>query len=243
MVFRIAAFTHGGDHVADDGGGCGIFARSAAVKQRFPYNVSVDGNGVEYAVHGGQDMPVMDKTGLDAQFQGVFLPFMVADDDEELDGIPQLPGELEIPAGDVLNAADVNLVRGNSGSVRQHRQDEGLVGGVPAVDVQGGIFFRKAQLLGLDQGVRVIGPVFPHGGEDVIGRSVDDADNGIDMVADQGILQALDDGDAASGGSFKINGRAHFRGKLENLRAVLRQKSLVPVTTGFPARRASVTSS
>lgn len=31
----------------------------------------------------------MDKTGLDAQFQGVFLPLMVPDDDKELDGIAQ----------------------------------------------------------------------------------------------------------------------------------------------------------
>ena len=35
------------------------------------------------------------------------------------------------------------------------------MGGVPAVDVQGGVFFREAQLLGLGQGVCVIGPVFP----------------------------------------------------------------------------------
>ena len=36
MVFRIAAFAHGGDDVADDGGSGGVLARSAAVKQRFP---------------------------------------------------------------------------------------------------------------------------------------------------------------------------------------------------------------
>ena len=29
MVFRIAAFPHGGDDVADNGGGCGVLARSA----------------------------------------------------------------------------------------------------------------------------------------------------------------------------------------------------------------------
>lgn len=185
----------------------------------------------------------MDKTGLDAQFQGVFLPFMVADDDEELDGIPQLPGELEIPAGDVLNAADVNLVRGNSGSVRQHRQDEGLVGGVPAVDVQGGIFFRKAQLLGLDQGVRVIGPVFPHGGENIVGRSVDNSHNGIDVVANQGILQALDNGDAAAGGRFEINGVPISAESLKISAPYSARRALFPVTTGLPARRASVTRS
>ena len=32
MVFRIAAFAHGGDDVADDGGSGGVLARSAAVK-------------------------------------------------------------------------------------------------------------------------------------------------------------------------------------------------------------------
>ena len=37
----------------------------------------------------------MDKTGLDAQFQGVFLPLMVPDDDKELDGIAQFFGKLE----------------------------------------------------------------------------------------------------------------------------------------------------
>lgn len=93
------------------------------------------------------------------------------------------------------------------------------------------------------QGVRVIGPVFPHGGENIVGRSVDNAHNGIDVVANQGILQALDNGDAAAGGRFEINRGAHFRGKLENLRSVLGQKSLVPRNDGLPARRASVTRS
>ena len=40
-------------------------------------------------------MPVMDKTGLDTQFQSVFLPLMVADDDKELDGITQFLANLK----------------------------------------------------------------------------------------------------------------------------------------------------
>ena len=107
------------------------------------------------------------------------------------------------------------------------------MGGVPAVDVQGRVFFREAQLLGLGQGVCVIGPVFPHGGKNIVGRSVNNAHNGIDVVANQGILQALDNGDAAAGGRFEINGGAHFRGKLENLRSVLGQKSFVPRNDGL----------
>ena len=175
----------------------------------------------------------MDKTGLDTQFQSVFLPLMVADDDKELDGIAQFFGKFEIPAGDIFNASDVNFIRGNGCSVGQHRQDERLVGGIPAIDVQGRVFFREAQLLGLGQGVRVIGPVFPHGGKNIVGRSVNNAYNGIDVVANQGILQALDNGDAAAGGRFEINGGAHFRGELENLRSVLGQKSFVPRNDGL----------
>ena len=152
---------------------------------------------------------------------------MVADDHEQLDGVPQFFGEFEIPAGDVFNAADVNFVRGDGGAVGQGGQNEGLVGGVPAVDVQGGVFLRKSQFLGLHQGVLVVGPVFPHRGKNVVGSSVDDPHDGIDVVADQGILEALDDGDAPPGGSLKVDGRAHLRGKLENLRAVFGQQGLV----------------
>ena len=37
---------------------------------------------------------------------------MVADDDKELDGIAQFFGKFEIPAGDILNASDVEILSG-----------------------------------------------------------------------------------------------------------------------------------
>lgn len=87
----------------------------------------------------------MDKTGLDTQLQSVFLPLMVADDDKELDGIAQFLANSKSRLV-IFSMPLTYSYPGNGCSVGQHRQDERLMGGVPAVDVQEGSF-REAQLL------------------------------------------------------------------------------------------------
>jgi hypothetical protein len=61
-----AAVRGGFDEVGDDGGSGGALAGAAAVKEGFAGGVGVDGDGVEDAVDGGEDVFLGNEGGLDA---------------------------------------------------------------------------------------------------------------------------------------------------------------------------------
>ncbi len=102
---------------------------------------------------------------------------MVADDDEQFDVVAEFAGEFEVYLLDALNAGDVDFVVGQRGAVGEHGEDESLVGGIPAVDVKGGVGFGKAELLGAGQSRFERDSFMFHGGEDVVRCAVDDADD------------------------------------------------------------------
>jgi len=78
-----------------------------------------------------------------------FAPLPGLDDGEELDGVAELCGETDIRGGDFLDALDVNLVRADPETIGKGSEDDGLVGGVPAVDVEGWIGLCESGILGL----------------------------------------------------------------------------------------------
>ena len=107
------------------------------------------------------------------------------------------------------------------------------MGGVPAVDVEGGIGFRVAEVLGFLEGVLIGETGLGHAFEDVVGSAVDDTGDGFDAVADEAFLDGLDDGDAAGDGGFKVDGGIHLGGKGEEFRSAFGEKGLVAGDDGF----------
>ena len=121
---------------------------------------------------------------------------------QKLHAVAKLVGVIHIHA---LQATDA--VGGNGSAIHvaaegQGGQDRDLVGRVKTVYIRCRIGFGVAQLLGIIEHRVIGGPLLSHAGEDVVRGAVDDAANAVDAVAPQGLLQRLNDGNAATNGGL-----------------------------------------
>lgn len=121
------------DEVCDDGGCGGALAGSGSVEEGFSGGVCVDGDGVEDSVDGGEDVFFGDEGGLDAELDCAAIA--LADDGEELDDVAEGFGEIDVGGADLLDAGDVDVFGVDGEAVGEGGEEDGFVGGVPAVDV------------------------------------------------------------------------------------------------------------
>ena len=107
----------------------------------------MDGDRIEDAVDAGEDVAFRDERRLHAQFDRAVG--VLADDGQQLHDVTKTGGELDVDRTDLLDAGDVDF-RGIDGkTVGQRRQQDRLVGGVPAVDVERRI--RDSRFVVLDR--------------------------------------------------------------------------------------------
>ena len=211
--------------VADDGTASGVLTGAATVEEGFADGVAIDENGIEGAGNGGEDVGEGDEGGLGADFDAAIG--VGANDGEEFDGVAEAFGEGEIGEGDFLDAFDMNEVLGNPEAVGEGGEDDGFVGGVPTGDVEGGIGFGEAFVLGFLEGILVAEAGLGHAGEDVVAGAVDDAVDGDDVIADEAFLEDLNDGDATGDGGFEVDGHAAFLGEGEEFLAAFGEQGFV----------------
>lgn len=69
--------------------------------------------------------------------------------------------------------------------------------------------------------------------EDVVRGAVDDAGEGMDLIADEGVLDGFDDGDSASDGGFEKDRGFHFSGNGEQLDSAFGEQGFVASDDGF----------
>ena len=222
--------TSGFDEVADNRRGGGILSGTASVEEGFAGGIAMDGDGIEDAVDAGEDVAFGDEGGLEAEFDAVL---MLADDGEKFDDVAEARGELDVDRTDLLDAGDVDFFRVDRETVGEGREQDGLVGGVPAVDVERGIGFGVAELLGLGEGGFKVESASGHALEDVVRGAVDDADHRVDAVADEGLLDGLDDRDASGDGGFKVDRGVEFFREREEFGAAFGEQCFVAGDDGF----------
>ena len=133
----------------------------------------------------------------------------------------------------MLDAGDVDEGGIDGEPVGEGGEEDSLMGGVPAVDVERRIGLRVAEILGFLEGGGVGDAAQGHLLEDVVRGAVDNAGEGVDLVADEGVLDGLDDGDAARDGSLEEDRGLHFPGNGEQLDAALGKQGLVAGDDGF----------
>ena len=146
---------------------------------------------------------------------------------EQLDGAASGAGCLDVLRGDAADALGVDVLAGDAGVEGQGCQDRGLGGGVVTVDVRGRVGLGVAQLGGLGEHLVIAGPTLVHGVEDVVGGAVDDAHDGLNLVASQGAQQRADDRDGRGDGGLEEEVSAGGFGSLRKLTGVGSDEGLV----------------
>ncbi len=146
---------------------------------------------------------------------------------EELDAVAELGRERDILGRDGLDPLDMHTREIDLDAEGERDKKRELVRGIDAADIEGRIGFGVAALLRLlqDIGERPSGRA--HLGQDEIAGAVQDAVEPVDAVADKGLADRLDDGDAAGDRRLEIERDMFgFRDPREG-HAMARQKRLV----------------
>lgn len=154
------------DEIRDYGGGGGSLACTSAVEEGLAGGICIDGDGVEDTVDGGEDVIFGDEGGLDADFHGT--AFTLADDGEEFDDVAEGFCEGDVGWADFFDAGDEDFCGIDGETVGEGGEEDGFVCGVPAVDVEGGICFCVAEVLGFLEGLGVVDAAQGHLFEDVV---------------------------------------------------------------------------
>ena len=77
---------------------------------------------------------------------------------QELDGVAQLGGKVDVDGVNAADAASLDAGERHGHAIRDLGEDGQLVGGVGAIDVEGGVGLGVSRVLGLGQGVAVARP-------------------------------------------------------------------------------------
>ena len=109
----------------------------------------------------------------------------LARDAEQLDAVAELVGEGDVERGDAADALDMHRLERNRPAEGERREDRQLVRGVDAVDVEGRVGFRVAELLRVGQHFGELAPALAHDGQDVVAGAVEDAGDADDAVRRQ----------------------------------------------------------
>ena len=123
---------------------------------------------------------------------GLDLSVGLLADGQQLQHIAHLPPKGNILRRNLCDAFPVDLLHIDPAVERQGAHDAQLVGRVHALHVRRGIRLRQAQPLGVLQHGVVVRAFRRHPGQDIVGGSVDDTHNMLDMIGDQRTLQGVD---------------------------------------------------
>ena len=148
-------------------------------------------------------------------------------DAEQLDDVPELAGDGDVGGGDAADALVVDVAGDDRGAECDRGDDRRLGTGVEPLDVGGRIALGVAQPLRLAERDAVVGTLLGHLGEDVVGRSVDDAHHAADRFAPEALAQHADERDPAGDGSFEQQVDVALVGRCEQLGADVGEQLLV----------------
>ena len=194
------------NEVGQDRRGRGGTARALAVEHESARGLALDKDRVEGAVNGGKRVIGGNLGGVNTH--GDALAAVLADaalgDCQELDGVADASGLLHVLLGDAGDTLDGDVVDADARVERQGCQDGALGRGVEALDVCGGVGLGETEVLRLLESILVAQALGAHRVQDEVGRAVDDAHDGRDAVAGEGLTQAVDDGDGARDGGLVV---------------------------------------
>ena len=213
LVFGVRC---GIDDVADDRAARGECTGAPAVEHDVVHGIARQIDGVEAVVDGGKRMLPFDEGGVYAHFDPLFRLFA---DRKEFEAVAELLAVRDVVLRDRRDPFAEYLGEGNLRVEGERREDGELIGRIEAFDVGRRVGLRIAERLCFLENVRIVCSVVGHLGEDVVGRPVDDAHHGGNMVGLHTVEEGADDGDAAYtacleiepcvvalGGSFKFMG-------------------------------------
>jgi len=211
--------------IGDDRGCGGALAGAATVEEGVAQLVAFDRDGIENAIHGGEDVLLGEEGGLGADFDGAIV--LLENEREEFHDVTEFGGETDVEGRHFFDPANVNVAIIDEEAVGEGAEEDGFVGGIPAVDVEGFVGFGVSELLRFLEGFGVGEPSLGHALKDVVGGAVDNTGDGNDAVSDEGFLQGLDDGDASGDGCFEVNRGVVFLGESEKVGATLGEKGFI----------------
>src|SRR3990172_6715022 len=211
-------------NVRHDGGGRRQRAGSGALEQDATGEVALDLDGVEGAVHLGQQFVLRQQRRGDARLYGGILP---AGDGQQLYRVAQLAGVEEIARRQAAYALPVDVFGPYAGVEGKAGQDRQLVGGVVPVDVVRGVGLGVAKLLRLGQSGGEVQAVTAHAGQDVVRRAVDYGADAEYLVGGEVALEGRDDRDAAADACLVEDVHPLLSRQPQQLRAVLGHDLLV----------------
>lgn len=211
------------DGIAHDGR-CGrTCARTLTEEHAVTHGIARDVDGVIDAVDIGKLMVRGNHGRMDAD---VNLAIDLVGDGEELDGVAHILRMPEIHGLDGANALREDVIECHAGVEGDGGENRDLRGSVIAVDVGRRVGLGITELLrALEH--RIVIEALLHLGEHVVGRAIDNAKDGIDLVADERMLEGLDDGDAATYGRLEGDFDAMLVGGVEDFSAARRHEGLV----------------
>ena len=154
-------------------------------------------------------------------------------DGHQLDGVAHAAGKIQVNGSKVFNPLHVNVGWPDPASIAQPGQHQRLVAGIPAVHVQGGVRLGIPGRLRGGECLTVGHSVFGHVREHVVAGAVDDAVNGLNLIANQRLPHRLDDGNATRHGGLEIQRHIFLLRQFHQFHAAFRQQCLVAGDDGF----------
>ena len=179
--------------------GGGHAARAGADVQRRPHGVAARQHGVHNAINLGQQRMVGHQGQVNAPGHAVGA---AARDGQVLDGEAEFAGVADVLHVDAGDALHMHAGEVDARVERERGQHGELLCGVQSFHVERGVGFGVTEALRFGEGGREIPVVVLHGGENVVGRAVDNPRQHVQPVRGQPGPHGVDDGDAAGHGGL-----------------------------------------
>ena len=218
--------------VAQHGTGGGVLTRATPVKKSLSDHIALHGDRIEHTVHRGEDMGFGNEGRHHTHFDRT--GFVGLDRGDELDAVAEFIGETDVRGRDFFDALDEDILRIDPKAVGERGEDDSLVGGIPAIDVQSGVGLGVAQFLGLGEDRCKIKSLASHARDDVVARAVENSVDGLEAVPNKGFAHGFDNGNATGHGGFVENRHALFSGEVENFPSMFGEQRFVPSHDHLP---------
>ena len=195
---------------------------------RLAHRVALYQHGVHHALDVGDQALAGDQRRVNPQFDAragtLAYPPRNA---EQLDPVAEFFGITDIVGGQRRDAFGVCPLELHRHAEGDRRHDGQLVPGIDALDVEGRIGFRVAELLRLRENRVEREPLVAHLGQDEVAGTVDDARDPFDAVRGETLAQRLDDRDATADGCLESHHHALGLRSAKDLVAVQSKQRLV----------------
>ena len=220
----------GRNEVAENGR-CGLFsAGTGTVKHQAARGFGFNKNGVIRAVDGREGVTERDQSRMnpsaDPKFFGSLDRNSLANG-QKFDDVARLSRRLDDIGGDSSDSLAMDSVQWHGGVESKAGKNRGLLRGIVALDVRGGVRLRITELR--RRGERLLEGVAHsiHPVEDEVGRAVDDAENAGDPITGEAVAQGANDGDRTADGCLVVELCSHLFGRKKQFRSVGGQERLI----------------